>query len=266
MRLLYSKDDGNIGLTEFFGNKVPPYAILSHTWGPDGNEVTFKDMENGQASQKSGWRKIEFCEKQAAHDGLKYFWVDSCCIDKSSSAELTEAINTMFRWYQQASKCYVYLADVSTSDYNAKNLDSENSMSDIGEPETGWKQEFRGSRWFTRGWTLQELIAPASVEFFSVEGTCLGDKQSLEIDVQAITGIAIQALGGDNLATFGIEQKMTWASNRNTTREEDQAYCLLGIFDVHLPLIYGEGKRAFRRLEREIRDTMNLGQTSHGRK
>ncbi|PVH80147.1 HET-domain-containing protein [Cadophora sp. DSE1049] len=245
MRLLHRKDDGNFGLTEFFGNKVPPYAILSHTWGPDGEEVIFKDIENGQASHKSGWKKIEFCEKEAAHHDLEYFWVDTCCIDKSSSAELTEAINTMFRWYQEATKCYVYLTDVSTAICDAEKLESEKS----------WKVELRNSRWFTRGWTLQELIAPASVEFFSVEGTRLGDKQSLEIEVHAITGIDIQALRGDDLSNFGSGQKMAWASNRNTTREEDQAYCLLGIFDVHMPLIYGEGRRAFRRLEKEIRES-----------
>ena len=255
MRLLHRKDDGSIGLTEFFGNKVPPYAILSHTWGPDGEEVIFKDIENGQASRKSGWRKIEFCEEQASHDGLKYFWVDTCCIDKSSSAELTEAINTMFRWYQEATKCYVYLTDVSATTNNAENLESEYT----------WMDEFRNSRWFTRGWTLQELIAPASVEFFSDKGTRLGDKRSLETEIHGITKINTLALRGDDLSKFGVEQKMAWASNRNTTREEDQAYCLLGIFDVHLPLIYGEGKKAFRRLEREIRDTMDPGQASHGR-
>ncbi|KAH7409589.1 heterokaryon incompatibility protein-domain-containing protein [Cadophora sp. MPI-SDFR-AT-0126] len=251
MRLLHRKPDGSFGLTEFSWDKVPPYAILSHTWGPDSEEVVFKDIDNGQASHKSGWKKLEFCGEQAAHHDLRYFWVDTCCIDKSSSAELTEAINTMFRWYKEATKCYVYLTDVSTASCDMRNLESE----------TEWKANFRNSRWFTRGWTLQELIAPASVEFFSVEGIWLGNKQSLKAEVHEITGIDVQALQGHDLSGFGVAQKMAWASKRNTTREEDQAYCLLGIFGVHMPLIYGEGKRAFRRLEKEIRESISLGQT-----
>src|SRR5271170_5421160 len=155
MRLLERKSDGEFGLTEFWGDNIPRYAILSHTWGAE--EVTFKDLMDQTGKSKGGFNKIRFCGEQAANDGLKYFWVDTCCIDKSSSAELTEAINSMFRWYRNAVKCYVYLSDVST----LRHFENDDL------PRPTWKLAFRKSRWFTRGWTLQELIAPTSVEFYS---------------------------------------------------------------------------------------------------
>jgi hypothetical protein len=168
--------------------------------------------------------------------------VDTCCIDKSNNTELSEAINSMFRWYRNAAKCYVYLSDVSTNDYNQNNLSPQS-----------WEAAFRESRWFTRGWTLQELIAPPSVKFFSLEGKRLGDKKSLERQVHEVTGLAVQALQGSALFEFSIAERMSWAGKRETKREEDKAYSLLGIFDVHMPLIYGEGmKNAFRRLRKEI--------------
>ena len=156
MRLLKLEDNGEFSLIEFVGNETPRYAILSHTWGADNEEATFKDLLEGTSKSKAGYEKIRFCKEQAANDGLQYFWVDTCCIDKSSSAELTEAINSMFRWYQDAAKCYVYLSDVLVSGSAGDNQFSHK-----------WKVAFKKSRWFTRGWTLQELIAPASVEFFS---------------------------------------------------------------------------------------------------
>src|SRR5436309_239132 len=116
MRLLKLNNTGEFSLTEFVGNNIPRYAILSHTWGADDEEVTFKDLGEGTAKSKAGYYKIRFCEEQAANDGLQYFWVDTCCIDKLSSAELSEAINSMFRWYRDAAKCYVYLSDVSIRD------------------------------------------------------------------------------------------------------------------------------------------------------
>jgi hypothetical protein len=147
----------------------------------------------------------------------------------------------MFRWYRNAAKCYVYLSDVSTG---------KNSRSS----ELLWESSFGQSRWFTRGWTLQELLAPSSVEFFSREGKRIGDKRSLEIQIQHITGIPVQALQGNSLSEFSVDVRMSWAIKRKTTIEEDQAYCLLGIFDIYLPLIYGEGREnAFRRLRKEIR-------------
>jgi hypothetical protein len=235
MRLLRLGEDGAFSLIEYVGRDIPPYAILSHTWGADHEEVTFKDLAESAAKTKAGYRKLTFCGKQAAKDRLQFFWVDTCCIDKSSSAELTEAINSMFEWYQKAAKCYVYLSDVSIGSF--------------GEAE----QSFQKSRWFTRGWTLQELVAPDTVEFFSSEGEQLGDKNSLVYEIHNITAIPIQALQGTPLSNFSIDCRMSWAGKRETKREEDAAYCLLGIFNIHMPLIYGEGRdKAFRRLKKEI--------------
>jgi len=244
MRLLEHRNAGEFSLTkELVGDDIPPYAILSHTWGADDEEVTFKDLVEGTGKSKTGYNKIRFCGQQAAIDGLQFFWVDTCCIDKSSSAELSEAINSMFRWYRDAAKCYVYLSDVSIPTF-----DKNDKVSPFL-----WDSAFRKSRWFTRGWTLQELIAPASVEFFSMQGDRLGDKNSLEQQVHEITGIAFQALQRSPLSEFSIIERMSWAQNRRTKREEDRAYSLLGIFDIHMPLIYGEGeKKAFNRVNEEI--------------
>ena len=250
MRLLRLKDDGEFSLAEYVGNNIPQYAILSHTWGADHEEVTFKDLTEGICKSKEGYRKLTFCGKQAAKDGLQFFWVDTCCIDKSSSAELTEAINSMFRWYQDAARCYVYLSDVSD---NNSVIDDQFSRR--------WKPEFKKSRWFTRGWTLQELIAPTSVEFFSKEETRLGDKQSLEQTLHEITGIDIQALRGSPLSHFSMDERMSWAAKRQTKRKEDEVYSLLGIFNIYLPLIYGEGRQnALDRFQKEIKggNSINL--------
>jgi hypothetical protein len=238
MHLLHAEEDGTFTLDEFFGNDIPPYAILSHTWGADSEEVSFSDIIGGTGESKCGYAKIRFCGKKAAEDGLTYFWVDSCCIDKTSSTELSEAINSMFRWYQNAVKCYVYLSDVLVDD----SISSKR-----------WTSDFKKSRWFTRGWTLQELIAPNSVEFYSKEEHLLGDKTSLEQTLHDVTGIAIQALRGSPLSLFDIDDRMSWAVGRNTKREEDAAYCLLGIFNTHMPLLYGEGRvKAMHRLRKEI--------------
>lgn len=242
MRLLKDAEDG-FGLTEDLIEDIPAYAILSHTWSrPVEEEVTFRDLKDGTAQSKRGWKKIEFCGKQATRDGLRYFWVDTCCINRSDSTELSEAINSMFRWYRDAAKCYVYLSDVSKPISDVDNACSNSS----------WKSAFCDSRWFTRGWTLQELIAPRSVEFFSLEGEQLGNKTSLEQDICKITGIPVEALHG-NISDFSYPARLAWAENRKTTRQEDGAYALLGICDVSMPLIYGEGRdKAFRRLWEEI--------------
>ncbi|EXL54233.1 hypothetical protein FOCG_07312 [Fusarium oxysporum f. sp. radicis-lycopersici 26381] len=242
MRLLRQNDNGDIHLTrDYLGDDIPTYAILSHTWGDD--EVTFKDITDGTGRHKRGYEKIRFCARQASQDGLQYFWVDTCCIDKSNSTELQEAINCMFRWYKNSVKCYVYLADVSLLEAHAK----------VGFSEAQWMPAFRNSRWFTRGWTLQELIAPASVEFFSSQGTKLGNKRSLENLIREATGLPSAALRGRPLSNFSVAQRLSWSSERNTTRPEDKAYSLLGIFDVHMPMIYGESiENALRRLHEEI--------------
>jgi hypothetical protein len=240
MRLLEYTNDGEFSLTQFFDD-IPPYAILSHTWGPE--EVTFGDMMYGNGTSKTGFDKIRFCGEQARDDSLHYFWVDTCCIDKSSSAELAEAINSMFRWYHDAAKCYVFLSDVLKDTIESKDQSRQ----------LPWESAFRESRWFKRGWTLQELIAPASVGFFSKNQECLGDKKSLERLICEITGIPSKALRGSPLADFSTTERMSWAANRQTTREEDMAYSLLGIFDVYMPLIYSEGREnAVGRLRDEI--------------
>ena len=242
MRLLEYHNDGKFSLTEFFDD-IPPYAILSHTWGLA--EVTFKDMIEGTGRSKTGFDKIRFCGKQARRDGWQYFWVDTCCIDKSNAVELQEAINSMFRWYQNAVKCYAYLSDVSR-----KKRKASDSLT-----EYTWEPAFRSSKWFIRGWTLQELLAPGpgSVEFFSQEGDRLGDKRSLERQIHEITRIAVLALQGAPLSQFDIEDRLSWAKDRQTTREEDKAYSLFGIFDIQIPVLYGEGgKKALERLREEI--------------
>jgi Heterokaryon incompatibility protein (HET) len=243
MRLIRDEGHGNFRLVERSDDHIPPYAILSHTWGADGEEVTFKDLAEGIGKSKTGYKKIKFCRKQATEDGIQHFWVDTCCIDKSSNAELTEAINSMFRWYQNAFRCYVYLSDVSTSG-NAPNLQSS---------PTSLEATLRGSRWFSRGWTLQKLIAPASVEFFSREGDWLGSKKSLEQQIHDLTGIAMGALRGGPLTDFEIEERLSWVHYRDTKRPEDKAYSLLGIFNIRMPLLYGEGReKAFVRLREMI--------------
>src|SRR5436305_9191660 len=217
MRLLERQNEGDLRLTaNVLDRGLPRYAILSHTWGDDSEEVSYEDLVEGSGQNKVGYRKIQFCAEQAARDGLRYFWVDSCCIKKSSDPELSEAINSMFRWYRGAAKCYVYLSDVSTLKRKERDQSLQNT----------WESAFRGSRWFTRGWTLQELLAPMSVEFFSREATRLGDKQSLEQQIHEITGIPVSALQGRPLSDFTVDERMFWAAKRETKREEDKAYSL----------------------------------------
>jgi ankyrin repeat protein len=245
MRLLRLEDDGSFSLVEYLGSDgIPAYAILSHTWGSDDEEVTFRDLteHDTTAKAKVGYRKLTFCASQAARDGLRFFWVDTCCINKSDAAELQEAINSMFRWYRDATRCYVYLSDVS----------KDPSTNDARSQR--WKPEFRQSRWFKRGWTLQELIAPKSVEFFSKEEILLGNKHSLEQTIQEITGIAVHAIRGAALSQFNEEEILSWVAKRQTKREEDIVYCLLGFFGVFMPLIYGEGhQNALERLQEQAR-------------
>jgi Heterokaryon incompatibility protein (HET) len=238
MWLLSPNDDGSFRRTRF-ANNIPSYAILSHTWEADNQELTFQDVTSGSGRNKAGYRKILFCGDQAKKDGMQYFWVDSCCIDKSDAIELQTSINSMFRFYQNAAKCYVYLSDISTGKHSRSS-------------EPLWELAFRQSRWFTRGWTLQELLAPRLVEFFSRDGQLLGTKNSLKQQIFEISRIPIKALEG-NLSEFSVRERTSWASRRETAIEEDQVYCLLGIFGVFLPLNYGEGKDyAFRRLHDEI--------------
>jgi hypothetical protein len=244
MRLLSAEDQT---FKEFTDDQAPPYAVLSHTWGAE--EVTFEDIRCGLSrhESKAGWKKIQNCCTQAIKDGLKFMWIDTCCIDKSSSAELQEAINSMFRWYEMSLECYAYL-----SDFDYPSLDDE--------PLTGERALLKLplARWFTRGWTLQELLAPCSVRFFDSTWSEFGDKISLRKCIASATGIREEVLldsvvnARQAMDSISIAQRMSWAACRTTTREEDVAYCMLGIFDVNMPLLYGEGPKAFQRLQEEI--------------
>jgi ankyrin repeat protein len=223
-------------LEDFFGKPVPPYAILSHTWGNDCDEVSFRDVEKGRI-EKAGTRPIKFvgCCKQATEDGLLYAWIDTCCIDKANAVELSEAINSMFQWYTNASICYAYLPDVLTKENHR----------DLGN--------FHSSRWFKRGWTLQELLAPKELRFYNSTWSFLGTRSELSAAVQKITGIPRPfLLGWASPQEASVAQRISWAAERVTKRKEDAAYCLLGIFGVMMPMIYGEGDRAFIRLQEEI--------------
>jgi hypothetical protein len=212
------------------------YAILSHTWGLSiDEEVTYEEMVSSERSAatlaKPGYSKvIKTCEIARSNYNLPYAWIDTCCINKASSAELSEAINSMFKWYRDAWVCLVYLSDV---------IDTQLS--------------FHQSRWFTRGWTLQELIAPMEVIFFDSEWAFRGTKESMATHIATITGIPSQILDHSaDLNDVPVAQRFSWAALRETTRDEDRAYSLMGLFDINMAMLYGEGRKAFIRLQEQI--------------
>jgi hypothetical protein len=225
MRLLHTRD---LQVQNFASGKAPrKYAILSHTW--DEEEVTLQDMEKGLAPTLKGYLKLRNSCQRATNDGYEWIWIDTCCIDKTSSSELSEAINSMFEYYSQSNVCYAYLADIQSLEGLEK------------------------SRWFTRGWTLQELLAPRVVILFDSLWKKLGTKQSCSQKISSRTGIPEEVVLGRPIETCNVAQRMSWASQRQTTRAEDIAYCLWGLFDVHMSPIYGEGaENAFLRLQEEI--------------
>ncbi|KAI1033561.1 hypothetical protein LB505_012975 [Fusarium chuoi] len=241
MRLLDAK---TLEVVEFMDHNVPKYVILSHTW-ITGQEVTLQDMHNKKGMERSGYEKIRQACALALKNGYGYAWVDTCCIDKTSSAELSEAINSMMSWYERSEICYTYLADVPPD-------------TNIREP----KSSFATSRWFERGWTLQELIAPSRLIFLYDDWSVMYERDDMVDLITQITGIddsflfSLRSLTDGSLQsrlhTASIAEKMSWASKRKTTRIEDTAYCLLGIFGINMPLLYGEGTHAFLRLQEEI--------------
>ena len=243
MRLLKASPSGDFNLVSFDDDNPPPYAILSHTWVKD-QEVTYSELLAGTSRHKTGFAKIRFCGQRSATDSLEYFWVDTCCINKSDTQELQTAINLMFRYYQRATKCYVYLSDVQVPE----------EVTNTQAFRITWEAAFRQSRWFTRGWTLQELLAPPVVEFFSKNGKLLGSKISLERYIHDITKLPINILRGQqHFSAFSFDEKLSWAAQRETTIKEDKVYCLLGIFGVLIPVMYGEGEAyAAERLKDEI--------------
>ncbi|EJF60428.1 HET-domain-containing protein [Dichomitus squalens LYAD-421 SS1] len=197
------------------------YAILSHTWDQKG-EQTFQEIRG--------------CCRLAEKHGFRWAWADSCCIDKTSSSELSESINSMFRWYSDAEECYAYLADVP-------------SGSDLHAPDSA----FRKSRWHTRGWTLQELIASTSVPFYSCDCEELGNRADLAELLREITGLPRDIFTrAARPSQYSVCERMCWASQRQTTQLEDEAYCLMGLFDVSMPTNYGGGEKAFLRLQYKI--------------
>ncbi|KAK1719316.1 heterokaryon incompatibility protein-domain-containing protein [Colletotrichum acutatum] len=219
-----------------------PYAILSHTWGSE--EVSFRELKyqrDDNVWRKACYLKIYNTCRVAKSLDLGYVWVDTCCIDKTSSAELSEAINSMFRWYNRSWVCFAYLSD----------------MDDLSSSAT-FLESLADSRWFIRGWTLQELLAPKVVTFYNASWQLLGSKETLSTLLSSITGIDEAILiGKAPLLKIPVATRMSWASKRQTTRIEDSAYCLLGIFGINMPLLYGEGEKAFARLQSEILQETN---------
>ena len=205
------------------------YAILSHRWGADEDEVSFEDVQlSADFSNKKGCNKIkEFCTV-ASSANCRYGWVDTCCINKGNSSELSEAINSMYRWYQGSKICIAYLEDVP-------------------------QKQLTDSAWFDRGWTLQELIGPKAVTFFDYGWNTIGTKTELIAELSRKTRIPERILNHTTeLSTCSVAQRMSWAANRVTTREEDRAYSLMGLFNVNMPMIYGEREKAFLRLQQHI--------------
>jgi hypothetical protein len=226
-------------LENFADAEIPErYAILSHTWGPEEEEIRFDGISSGNIDKdKKGFFKLEQCCKQAKQDGCGYAWIDTCCIVSSNSTELGKSIRSMFRWYQNATICYAYLADVPAGT-DCKSDDSA----------------FCKSRWFSRGWTLQELLAPKTVHFYGKAWNAIGTKSELSRVIEKITRIPREVLEGyQPLETTSVAQRMSWAADRLTKEPEDIAYCLLGLFGVSMGLEYGETpERAFQRLQYEI--------------
>ncbi|KAL1791761.1 hypothetical protein ACET3X_009512 [Alternaria dauci] len=251
MRLIDCRGD-SLRMQEFIGSPPNPFAILSHTW--DSEEVNFQAF-NATATRTAakGWTKIEQTCREAQRCGFDYVWIDSCCIDKTNNAELSESINSMFQWYSEADLCLVYLADF-----------------DVGAPDTERDTMLHGARWFTRGWTMQEIIAARAANFYDRAWCQFGTRESLRDILAYITNIDVEVFappqGPDALSTrdlldaIPVGRRMSWAANRQTTRPEDVAYCLLGLFQVNMPMLYGEGgEQAFIRLQEEImRDRNDL--------
>ncbi|KAI1439864.1 HET-domain-containing protein [Annulohypoxylon stygium] len=223
------------------------YAILSHTWEEDEDEVDFQEMRSHltTARMKKGFGKIAAICRMAQEKGIPYAWVDTCCIDKSSSEALSEAINSMFQLYKGSYICYAYLSDLSVR-----------NVQDFYKEKASIKEELSRCRWFSRGWTLQELIAPDIVNFYDQDWNLVGSKEFYKQEISIITGIDSAVLVKRKpLSDVPVGRRMSWASKRETKRIEDIAYCLLGIFDVNMPMIYGEGRKAFTRLQEEILKT-----------
>lgn len=240
IRLLNAKSYTFTNEEDLRHQQRPPYVIISHAWGEQ--EVIYDDMADFQKMKASkSWKKADSaakvtgaCKKvlECFNGEIKHIWLDTVCINKKDPAEVSTSINSMYQWYKKADVCFAYLYD-----YPSKEV-----------------AEFTGSKWFTRGWTLQELVAPKRMKFFDKDWELVGDKESLQSALTSQTKISRNfLLQYDSISRASISQRMSWFSERETTVPEDTAYCLLGLFGVNMPLLYGEGKeRAFRRLQEEI--------------
>lgn len=278
MRLLNS---ATLEFEVFYGDDIPPYLILSHTWGHE--EVTYQEMRFLQRlktlpdhlkqtpgfiaalevaadlnitdgaslsiSKRAGYKKILKTAELAKEKRLQYFWVDTCSIDKTSSAELQESINSMYAWYQKSAFCVVYLEDGAPTYHKPAD-----GAPIVLAPADGGNFKFilESCKWAKRGWTLQELIAPAKVAFYDLNWEFLAEKRKTATEICEVTRIPPYVLITGDLSRASVAQKMSWAAGRETTREEDKAYSLMGIFGVHMPMLYGEGINAFKRLQEEI--------------
>ncbi|KAI6013265.1 heterokaryon incompatibility protein-domain-containing protein, partial [Pisolithus marmoratus] len=244
--------DAELEVLKELDDKSTSYAIVSHRWG---TEVNYDEMtglaamearKRDKVRKRDGYQKILRGCEQAEKDGYRWLWIDTCCIDKRSSAELSEAINSMYRWYRNAQRCYVHLSDVDELAFP-----TEQDSGRFGR-SNGWPE------WFSRGWTLQELIAPKEVEFFNKNWVSVGTKQDLTSTLENITRIPKDVLKDERVLSTELWERpcvariMSWAADRKTTRVEDRAYSLLGLFGVNMPLLYGEGSKAFQRLQLEI--------------
>ncbi len=246
MRLINTKT-GNFVWVE--DPRQEHYAVLSHVWAKESDpgyvpEQTYQDLLQLQAAatrahtspiSKFSDKLRRFCET-ALQDGFELGWADTCCIDKTSSSELSEAINSMYSWYAYSGACYAFLRDVNPPTSDPK-----------------WRATFKRSKWFKRGWTLQELIASRIVIFLSKGWEVLGSKHSLAADISSETGIDIEVLTFQkSVEEIPIARRMAWAHSRETSRLEDEAYCLMGIFGASIQTNYGEGRYAFIRLQEKI--------------
>ncbi|KIN98173.1 hypothetical protein M404DRAFT_63384, partial [Pisolithus tinctorius Marx 270] len=243
-------------LVEFGGAKLAEiaYAILSHCWGAPEDEVQYTEMVSltnmdalarNKIRRRSGYLKIRKSCELALKDHLDWLWVDTCCIDRRGSAELSEAINSMYVWYADSDRCYAFLHDTEAS---ALPTDRDDKFTEF----SGWP------KWFSRGWTLQELVAPVNVHFLNQKWEYIGDKQGCTPSLSVITRISVDVLKeGLGRTSPSVAQIMSWAADRTTAREEDRAYSMLGLLGVHMPILYGEGKNAFLRLQLEVIRTAN---------
>lgn len=260
MRLLNTE---TFKLHEFIGSDIPRYSILSHRWGND--EVSLHDFENGLNRGGYGWAKIVKCCEISGNLNYEWTWIDTCCIDKKSTAEVSEAINSMYRWYQRAAACLVFLPDVHTVDTTCRTVSEDEVFHMNSQCAPFYMTQFKDSVWFTRGWTLQELLAPTKILFYNASFALIGttsahedvDNQKMELRalIADASSVPIVYLERTNrhMERASIAQKMSWAAKRHSTREEDTVYSLLGLFNVNMPLLYGEGGRqAFFRLQLEL--------------